>query len=59
MRLATENGQRLTRQPMTELDAMKYWVEVARYDLLSDLDKQRLKICLAKEMADKEARRFG
>ncbi|MFT5709326.1 MAG: hypothetical protein ACI8QT_000012 [Halioglobus sp.] len=47
------------KQPMTELDAMKHRISIVRYGLVSDLDKERLKIYLAEEMANKEARRFG
>ena len=58
MRLITKNGERLVRPPMTELDAMRYWIGIASYESVSEVDKERLRLCLAQEMAAKERLRF-
>ena len=48
----------IKKKPMTELGALKHWISIASYDLVSEVDKDRLKICLAHQMAEKEKIRF-
>ena len=59
MRLITENGQRLPRQSITELDMAIFRCSQLSYTKISSRQKARLKYLRDKDHETKERIRFG
>lgn len=58
MKLVVENGKRLDRPPMTELDFALWHYKRMSYSRLSDLEKQRFRHLLDLEHERRESMRF-